>query len=122
MGAGAEVRTGRVYDPPSDADGCRVLVDRVWPRGLSKDKAHLDEWCKQVAPSTALRKWYAHDPALFEEFRHRYRAELQEPEPADALARLRSLAGEGPLTLLTATKAIEISQAQVLAELLRAGA
>lgn len=115
----AEVRLRRVYDEPSPADGVRVLVDRVWPRGLSKDRARVDEWCKQVAPSAQLRKWYAHDPERFAEFTRRYRAELDEPERARALSRLRDLAGDQTVTLLSATKDIHISQAAVLAELIR---
>lgn len=112
------VRTKRVYDDPAEVDGTRVLVDRVWPRGLRKDAAKLDEWCKQVAPSTDLRTWYGHDPDKFDEFSRRYRDELSDPDRADALARLRAFAADGPLTLLTATKAIDISQAEVLRRLL----
>jgi uncharacterized protein YeaO (DUF488 family) len=115
----ADVRVRRVYDEPSSQDGTRVLVDRVWPRGLRKEAARLDEWAKDVAPSTGLRTWYQHDPAKFAEFRRRYAAELTEPGPRDALARLRSEAATGPLTLLTATKEIDLSQAAVLADLLR---
>jgi uncharacterized protein YeaO (DUF488 family) len=115
----ATVKTARVYDTPSSRDGTRVLVDRVWPRGLTKESAHVEEWCKQVAPSTELRKWYAHDPALFAEFAVRYRAELEEPERADAVQHLRELAQSHNLTLVTATKAIEISQAAVLAEVIQ---
>nr|WP_306434457.1 DUF488 family protein [Actinomadura roseirufa] len=107
-----------MYEPASDDDGARVLVDRVWPRGLTKEDAHLDEWEKDVAPSTDLRKWYGHSVDRFAEFRSRYDAELSEPERADALERLRSLAEDGPLTLLTATKDVEHSQAAVLAALL----
>jgi len=112
------VQVRRVYDPPNVDDGQRVLVDRLWPRGLSKDKAHLDEWCKQVAPSTELRGWYGHDPDLFDEFAQRYRAELGDGERAEALAHLRDLAGHGRLTLLTASKRDDISEATVLAEIL----
>jgi uncharacterized protein YeaO (DUF488 family) len=113
------VQVRRVYDEPKRGDGARVLVDRVWPRGLTKEKAALDEWCKDVAPSTELRKWYAHDPERFAEFRRRYLRELREPERAGALASLRARATKRPLTLLTATKQPEISEAAVLAELLR---
>jgi uncharacterized protein YeaO (DUF488 family) len=114
------VHVRRVYEDPERGDGARVLVDRIWPRGMSKERARLDEWCKQVAPSTELRKWYGHDPDRFEEFGHRYRAELKDdPERADALAHLRDLAADRPLTLLTATKDPAISEAQVLAGLLR---
>ncbi len=115
----AGIRVRRVYDAPSPGDGARVLVDRVWPRGLRKDAARLDDWAKDVAPSTDLRKWYAHDPAKFDEFRRRYQAELTEPGPAQALERLRTQAAAGPVTLLTATKDLDISQAVVLAALLR---
>lgn len=115
-----KVKIGRAYDEPAPGDGARVLVDRIWPRGLTKEKAHLDEWCKAVAPSTALRKWYGHDPARFEEFARRYRAELEEPERAEAVEHLRELARHRPLTLLTATKHADISEAVVLADLLRA--
>ncbi|MER6830438.1 DUF488 family protein [Streptosporangium sp. NPDC000563] len=114
-----EVRVRRIYEEPEAEDGARVLVDRVWPRGLSKEKAHLQEWCKAVAPSTELRKWYGHDPARFEEFRHRYRAELEDPERATALEHLRELAEQRTVTLLTATRQADISEAVVLADLLR---
>ena len=116
MTATTDVRVRRVYDPPDPADGQRVLVDRLWPRGLSKRAAALDEWAKAVAPSDDLRRWYGHEVDKFGEFRDRYGAELQAPERADALAHLRRLAGSGPLTLLTATKDVEHSQAAVLAE------
>jgi uncharacterized protein YeaO (DUF488 family) len=114
-----DVRVGRAYDEPTGEDGARVLVDRIWPRGLSKEKAGLDEWCKAVAPSTELRRWYGHAPERFEEFGRRYRAELEEPERAEALQHLRDLARHGTLTLLTATKHADISEAVVLADLLR---
>ncbi|NDZ78331.1 DUF488 family protein [Streptomyces sp. SID10853] len=113
------VEVRRVYEDPSDRDGARVLVDGIWPRGLSKEKADLDEWCKAVAPSTDLRKWYAHDPDRFEEFGRRYRNELSESDRAEALTHLRDLARKRKLTLLTATKRADISQATVLADLLR---
>jgi uncharacterized protein YeaO (DUF488 family) len=112
------VRLRRVYEAPSPEDGARVLVDRLWPRGLTKEKAALDEWVKDVAPSTELRRWYAHDPARFEEFRRRYEQELAEPGPAEALAGLRETAGRGTITLLTATRDIDHSEAAVLASLL----
>jgi uncharacterized protein YeaO (DUF488 family) len=113
------IRARRVYDAPAADDGARVLVDRVWPRGLRKDAARLEDWAKDVAPSTELRKWYGHDPAKFDEFRRRYLAELTEPGPAQALAKLRALARTGPVTLLTATRELDISQAAVLAGVLR---
>src|SRR5277367_6768955 len=113
--AQATVRVRRAYEEPEPDDGQRVLVDRLWPRGLSKARAALDEWCKNVAPSGELRTWYNHDPDRFEEFSSRYRQELKDPERAEALAHLRGLAKEGPLTLLTATKRPDISEAAVLA-------
>lgn len=109
----------RVYDEATSGDGFRVLVDRLWPRGLSKHKAALDDWCKLVAPSTELRKWYNHDPARFDEFGRRYQIELGQPERAEALQHLRDLAEHNNLTLLTATKQPEISEAKVLADVLR---
>ncbi len=116
-----EVRARRVYEPAEPSDGRRVLVDRLWPRGLSKDRARLDEWLKAVAPSDQLRRWYGHQPARFAEFRHRYEAELAEPEPAEALRHLREEVRAGPVTLLTATKDLEHSEAEVLVQLLRSG-
>jgi uncharacterized protein YeaO (DUF488 family) len=116
---GADIRVRRVYDEPATEDGARVLVDRVWPRGMRKDAARLDEWAKDVAPSAGLRTWYQHDPAKFEEFRRRYTAELAEPGPREALARVRALAADRPVTLLTATRELDLSQAAVLAGLLR---
>jgi uncharacterized protein YeaO (DUF488 family) len=114
----ADVRVRRVYDEPRDNDGVRVLVDRVWPRGMTKAKAALDEWCKDVAPSTELRKWYRHDPAKFEEFARRYRAELEEADRRRALQHLRDLAADRRLTLLTGTKNPDVSEASVLAAIL----
>jgi uncharacterized protein YeaO (DUF488 family) len=112
------VRVARVYERPGAGDGARVLVDRLWPRGLSKEAAALDHWCRQVAPSTELRTWYAHDPERFAEFTTRYRAELAEPEPAAALAALREQCARQTVTLLTATRALDLSHATVLARLL----
>ena len=89
---------------------------------MRKDAAHLDEWAKDLAPSTELRAWYGHDPAKFEEFRRRYTAELASPGPREALNRIRALAARGPVTLLTATKDLSLSQATVLAQLLRQAA
>ena len=114
-----DVRVRRAYDAAGDQDGKRVLVDRLWPRGMKKVDAHLDEWSKDVGPSTGLRKWYGHEPAKFEEFSRRYLAELDDPVRAVALEHLRELADGDRLTLLTATKNPEISEAAVLATLLR---
>ena len=111
----------RIYDAVSPDDGARVLVDRLWPRGITKARAQLDDWCKQIAPSPELRTWYHHDPDLFEEFARRYEVELRAPEPAAALTHLRELADQRTLTLLTATKVPEISEAAVLAKKLSAG-
>ncbi len=119
MAAEHEVRIGRPYDPRQRGGGLRVLVDRMWPRGLTKEAADLDEWCKQVAPSALLRTWYSHDPDRFVEFGRRYRRELEESDRAAALAHLGALAERRVLTLLTASKAVDISEAAVLAELLR---
>jgi len=117
----SQVHVGRVYDEPTDQDAMRVLVDRLWPRGLTKARAGLDEWCKQVAPSPELRKWYGHDPQRFPQFRHRYRAELATGEQAAALAHLRDVAKDHTLVLLTASKDGRISEAAVLSELLAEG-
>jgi uncharacterized protein YeaO (DUF488 family) len=119
MTSNLDVRMRRVYDEPSPADGTRVLVDRIWPRGLAKAAAEIDEWAKAVAPSTQLRRWYGHDPSKFDQFRRRYKVELAEAERQAALRHLRELARSGPLTLLTASKDIEHSQAAVLVEDLR---
>lgn len=117
---GVKVQVRRVYEEPERGDGTRVLVDRIWPRGLTKARAALDEWCKDVAPSADLRRWYSHDPDRFEDFGRRYQVELRDPQRAEALAHLRGLAKAGrQLTLLTATRDPEISEAAVLADLLR---
>lgn len=109
----------RIYDEAASEDGYRVLVDRIWPRGLSRERARIDEWVRGVAPSTQLRAWYGHDPARFGEFDRRYRAELATGEPAAALCHLKGLAGaKERLTLLTATKRSDISHAAVLIDLL----
>ena len=118
--AEGRVRVRRVYEEPEPEDGTRVLVDRIWPRGLTRAKAALNEWCQDVAPSDELRKWYGHDPGRFEEFGRRYRVELQGPRQAEAVSYLRGLAKDRRLTLLTGTRQPEISEAAVLAALLRA--
>lgn len=121
MGSPHSVKVRRIYDAPLGTDGTRILVDRLWPRGLTKEKARIDQWCKDLAPSAQLRKWYDHDPELFEEFSRRYRTELEAPEAAAALARLRNLADSGTITLLTATKEPGISEAAVLCALITSG-
>jgi uncharacterized protein YeaO (DUF488 family) len=114
-----KVRARRVYEPAEQSDGRRVLVDRLWPRGLSNERARLDEWLKTVAPSDELRRWYGHEPGKFAEFTRRYEAELEEPERAEAVRHLREEASSGPVTLLTATKDLEHSEAVVLVAQLR---
>lgn len=114
-----EIRVKRAYDEPAADDGTRVLVDRVWPRGVSKQKAALDDWNKDVAPSTELRTWYGHDPDKYDEFRSRYLAELDDEDHREALDRLRTCPKGRRLTLVTATKDVAHSQAAVLADVLR---
>jgi uncharacterized protein YeaO (DUF488 family) len=114
-----DVRVRRIYEDAGTADGVRVLIDRLWPRGVSKDRAGLEEWCKEIAPSTGLRTWYDHVPERFDEFARRYRSELEEPERAALLDHLRTLARHQTVTLLTATKQVGISGAAVLADVIR---
>lgn len=114
---GVEVR--RVYEDPGRRPGeHRVLVDRLWPRGLAKSAVDTDEWAKELAPTTELRRWFGHDPARFDEFGRRYRAELSAADAAGSLGRLRSLASQHRVVLLTATRDVDHSAAQVLAEVL----
>lgn len=116
MSARPEIRVRRVYEAPDPADGTRILVDRIWPRGLAKEKAAVDHWAKEAAPSTALRKSFAHDPARWDEFRRRYFAELDaNPE---AVAALRRMIGEGPATLLYAARREPENNATALKEYL----
>lgn len=105
----------RIYEDPAP-EGRRILVDRLWPRGVSKDEARLDEWLKEAAPSTDLRRWYGHEVDRFEEFVRRYRAELGRPPGADASAHLLELAAAEPVILLTATKDVAHSGARVLCD------
>lgn len=112
-----ELRIKRVYDPPEKSDGARVLVDRVWPRGVRKDKAALDAWLREVAPSSSLRQWFAHDPERFGEFRKRYRKELA--DEGEALDEIRRLLKEGPVTLVYGARDTHFNQAVVLQEFLR---
>lgn len=108
----------RVQEEPSHNDGTRVLVDRIWPRGIKKTDAALDDWNKDVAPSTELRKWYGHDPEKFEEFAKKYRSELDSEEGRAALQKLKDCVRGKRLTLLSATKDIDHSQTTVLAKIL----
>jgi uncharacterized protein YeaO (DUF488 family) len=114
-----DVRAKRIYDPPEDADGYRVLIDHIWPRGVSREHAKLDEWAKELAPSDELRKWFDHDPARFVGFRARYRDELA--AQSKRLGDLRRQAASGPLTILYAARDQEHNNAVVLTELLHDG-
>ena len=112
----AKIRLKRVYEPPSKEDGKRILVERLWPRGLSKEKAALDHWLKEVAPSPELRRWYDHRPERWPEFQERYKAELEaRPEPLQAL---RRLCAEGPVTFVFAARDEARNSAVVLQKLL----
>jgi uncharacterized protein YeaO (DUF488 family) len=108
----------RVYDRDTGDDAYRVLVDRLWPRGIAKAEASLDEWAKDLAPSTELRRWYGHDAARFEEFARRYRAELTRAPAVEAVAGLRSIARDRSVTLVTGTRDVEHSGARVLLDVL----
>ncbi|HWP02875.1 MAG TPA: DUF488 domain-containing protein [Gemmatimonadaceae bacterium] len=111
-----DIRTKRVYEPATPHDGFRVLVDRVWPRGMTKEQVQADLWLKDVAPSTALRKWFGHDRAKWEAFKRRYFSELDaRPE---AVARLLDRAEKGRLTLLFSARDAEYNQAVALREYL----
>ncbi|MFD5424749.1 DUF488 domain-containing protein [Streptomyces sp. NPDC127084] len=113
-----DITVRRVYDTTEPDDGVRVLVDRLWPRGVSKERAAIDEWLKEVAPSNGLRTWYHKDASRYREFDARYRQELDEGAAAQALARLRELAAGGPVTLVTSVKSIEGSHVPTLVDLL----
>jgi uncharacterized protein YeaO (DUF488 family) len=115
----ATIRLKRVYEPPSASDGTRILVERLWPRGLSKARAAIDLWAREVAPSAELRAWYGHDPARWEEFRRRYRAELD--DKGDLLQDLKRALREGPVTFVYAARDQEHNSAVVLQEYLAGG-
>lgn len=115
----SNVAIRRVYEPPDAHDGLRILVDRLWPRGLSKENAHVDHWLKDLAPSAALRKWFNHDPDRWVEFQKRYRAELQEAEPT--LKELKSLVRGRKVTLLFGAKDEAHNNAVVLRDYLSRG-
>jgi uncharacterized protein YeaO (DUF488 family) len=114
-----DVRLKRAYETPWASDGYRVLVDRLWPRGVRKERARLDEWEQELAPSTELREWFAHEPSRFAEFRRRYTDELRGQRPR--LAALRRRAREGTLTLVYSARDEEHNDAVVLADVLRRG-
>jgi uncharacterized protein YeaO (DUF488 family) len=114
-----DVRLKRAYEPAAASDGERVLVDRMWPRGVTREEARLSEWARELAPSTELRRWFAHDPARFAEFRRRYTAELAAQE--GKLRELRRRARAGTVTLVYAARDAEHNDAVVLSEILRRG-
>jgi uncharacterized protein YeaO (DUF488 family) len=116
VSAKSRIRLARVYDDVSPDDGQRVLVDRIWPRGVRKEDPRVGTWCKDVAPSKELREWYHHRPERFDEFVARYTAELHDNA---ALAELRQLTKRGVVTLVTATREVDGSHAAVLAKLLK---
>jgi uncharacterized protein YeaO (DUF488 family) len=114
--AKTNIRVKRAYEPPGSDDGLRILIDRLWPRGITKSALKLDAWVKHLAPSNELRKWYRHDPEKFAEFRRRYVAELK--SQGEALDELRKTVRAHTVTLLTATRELDLSHATVLRELL----
>ena len=111
-----QIRLKRAYEPPSQGDGKRILVDRLWPRGVKKAEAAIDGWLKDLPPSTELRKWFGHDPGRWDEFRRRFASELQRHQ--DELNRLRELARDGPLTLVYAARDEAHNDAIVLRDVL----
>ena len=114
-----DVRLKRAYEPAAASDGERILIDRMWPRGVTREEARLSEWARELAPSTELRRWFAHDPARFAEFRRRYITELAGQE--GKLRELRRRARAGTVTLVYAARDTEHNDAVVLAEILRRG-
>jgi len=106
----------RVYDPVSVDDGKRILVDRLWPRGINKEKAHIDEWLKEISPSHELRKWYSHDPAKWAEFKKRYKQELA--GETEMLKKIKAEARKQTVTLLFSSKELELNNAVALKEIL----
>ena len=113
------VQAKRVYDSPSPGDGYRVLIDRLWPRGLSKEKARIDEWARELAPSDELRRWFGHRPERFDEFRRRYTDELR--AQADAISELRRRARTGTVTIVFGARDAEHSNAAVLVPIVKRG-
>lgn len=110
------IKTKRAYDPASADDGKRILVDRLWPRGLKKEKARIDEWLKDIAPSTELRKWYSHDPAKWEEFKKRYKNELKGKQ--DILDGLKAESRKQTITLVFSSRETQLNNAEALREFL----
>jgi uncharacterized protein YeaO (DUF488 family) len=115
------VHPKRAYEPPDPGDGFRVLVDRLWPRGVSKEQLAIDAWLKDLAPSDEVRRWFGHDPARWEEFRKLYRAELHDASKRILLAELAARATEGTVTLVYGGKDAEHNNAVVLREILELG-
>ena len=113
----SSVAIKRAYEKPSPQDGVRILIDRLWPRGLSKANLKIDAWPRELTPSTGLRKWYGHEPERFAEFRRRYRAELA--EHPNELKALRAMVGARSATLITAVREVDLSHAAVMREILR---
>jgi uncharacterized protein YeaO (DUF488 family) len=111
------IKIKRAYEQPTPEDGTRILVDRLWPRGLTKEKARVDLWLKEIAPSTELRKWFGHDPARWIEFKRRYRAELKQNK--DLVAHLKAEVKKGPVTLVYGAKDEQHNDAVALLEALR---
>ncbi len=114
-----KIRQKRIYDPPSPDDGFRVLVDGLWPRGITRERAAIDVWARELAPSAELRRWYGHMPERFGEFDRRYRAELEARR--DRLAELRRMARSGRVTILFGARDAEHSNATVITDVLRHG-
>jgi uncharacterized protein YeaO (DUF488 family) len=112
------IEVQRIYDPRPGDDAYRVLVDRLWPRGVTRSDAALDEWAKDIAPSTELRRWYGHEPTRFPEFARRYRKELARTEAAGHIAQIQALARTRRISLVTATRDVEHSGARVLSDVL----
>jgi uncharacterized protein YeaO (DUF488 family) len=115
-----DIRIKRAYEAPERGDGVRILVDRLWPRGLRKDEAHFDQWRKDLSPTTVLRQFYGHRPERFAEFAKRYRNELRRKEAAAAISEIVELAQRRPVTLITASHDVDHSEAAVLAKRIRA--
>jgi uncharacterized protein YeaO (DUF488 family) len=114
-----KIKIKRVYEPPDEDDGTRILVDRLWPRGLTKERADVDLWLKEIAPSTELRNWFGHDPAKWKRFRGRYQTELR--HNPDLVKQLEYKAREGPMTLVYAARDEKHNEALVLKQFLESG-
>ena len=109
------IKVKRIYEPSSPGDGKRILIDRLWPRGMKKEEAHIDEWLKEISPSNELRKWYSHDPVKWPEFKRRYRAEIS--EETELLKRIKNEGKKGTVTLLFSSKELELNNAVALKEI-----